>query len=105
MFFVLVFITYQAIGQSSQHFIIPTPVSYEDTNTEFIFNSQVSLDIRIKNGKETVQLKRGFIDSELISEKVEYEDLKRIAQEKGVSLREIRKLILSEIHKADEDNA
>ncbi|MFX1507445.1 MAG: nickel pincer cofactor biosynthesis protein LarC [Promethearchaeota archaeon] len=66
---------------------------------------QTSHDIRIMNGKETVRLKRGFVDSELISEKVEYEDLKRIAQEKGVSLREIRKRVLSEIHKVDEDNA
>lgn len=66
---------------------------------------QTSHNIRIMNGKETVRLKRGFIDSELISEKVEYEDLKRIAQEKGVSLREIRKRVLSEIHEADEDNA
>jgi uncharacterized protein (TIGR00299 family) protein len=66
---------------------------------------QTSHNIKVMNGKETVRLKKGFIDSELISEKVEYEDLKRIAQEKGVSLREIRKRVLSEIRKADEDNA
>ena len=57
------------------------------------------------NELETVHLKRGFVDSELISEKVEYNDLKRIAQQKGVSLREIKKRILSEIHKQDENNA
>jgi uncharacterized protein (DUF111 family) len=57
------------------------------------------------NGKETVQLKRGFLDSKLISEKVEYEDLKRIAREKEIPLREVRKRVLSEIRKADEDSA
>ncbi len=61
--------------------------------------------IKVMNGVETVHLKRGFVDSELISEKIEYDDLKRIAQQKGVSLREIRKRILSEIHKQDENNA
>jgi uncharacterized protein (TIGR00299 family) protein len=66
---------------------------------------QTSYDIEMMNGKETVRLKRGYIDSELISEKVEYEDLKRIAQEKGVPLREIRKRVLSEIRKVDEDSA
>ncbi|MFW9903473.1 MAG: nickel pincer cofactor biosynthesis protein LarC [Candidatus Thorarchaeota archaeon] len=66
---------------------------------------QTTHNIKVMNGKETVRLKRGFIDSELISEKVEYEDLKRIAQEKGVSLREIRKRVITEIHKADEDSA
>lgn len=66
---------------------------------------QTSHDIKIMDGKETIQIKRGFINSELISEKVEYEDLKRIAQEKGVPLREIRKRVLSDINKLDEDNA
>ncbi len=61
--------------------------------------------IKVMNGVETVHYKRGFVDSELISEKIEYDDLKRIAQQKGVSLREIRKRILSEIHKQDENNA
>jgi len=66
---------------------------------------QTSHSIEVMNGKETVQLKRGFIDSKLISEKVEYEDLQRIAREKEIPLREIRKRVLSEIHKADEDSA
>lgn len=66
---------------------------------------QTSHQIKVMNELETVHLKRGFVDSELISEKVEYNDLKRIAQQKGVSLREIKKRILSEIHKQDENNA
>ncbi|MFX0124611.1 MAG: nickel pincer cofactor biosynthesis protein LarC [Candidatus Hodarchaeota archaeon] len=66
---------------------------------------QTSQNIKVMNGKETIQIKRGFIDSELISEKIEYEDLKRIAREKGVPLREIRKRVLSEIKKVDEDSA
>ena len=66
---------------------------------------QTSHSIEVMNGKETVQLKRGFVDSKLISEKVEYEDLKRIAREKKIPLREVRKRVLSEIRKADEDSA
>lgn len=66
---------------------------------------QTSQNIKVMNGKETIRLKRGFIDAELISEKVEYEDLKRIAREKEVPLREIRKRVLSEINKVDEDSA
>ncbi|MFX0013140.1 MAG: nickel pincer cofactor biosynthesis protein LarC [Promethearchaeota archaeon] len=60
--------------------------------------------IKVLNNEETVQLKKGFLNSELISEKIEYEDLKRIARQKGVSLREINKRILTEIHKRDEEN-
>ncbi|MFX1284886.1 MAG: nickel pincer cofactor biosynthesis protein LarC [Promethearchaeota archaeon] len=66
---------------------------------------QTSHQINIMDGMESVHLKRGYVNSELVSEKVEYDDLKRIAQQKGVSLREIRKRILSEIHKQDENNA
>ncbi|UCG90426.1 MAG: nickel pincer cofactor biosynthesis protein LarC [Candidatus Heimdallarchaeota archaeon] len=66
---------------------------------------QTSHQIKMMDELETVHLKRGYVDSELISEKVEYDDLKRIAHQKGISLRETRKRILSEIHKQDENNA
>ncbi len=70
-----------------------------------VSREETSHQVRVMNGQETVHLKRGFIDSELISEKVEYEDLRRIARQKGISLREIRKRILAEINKQDENNA
>ncbi len=66
---------------------------------------QTSHQIEVLDGRETVRLKKGFIDSELITEKVEYEDLKRIARKRGIPLREIRKRVLSEIHKENENNA
>ncbi|MFX0184286.1 MAG: nickel pincer cofactor biosynthesis protein LarC [Candidatus Hodarchaeota archaeon] len=70
---------------------------------------QNTYQVKVLNGTETIRLKRGFLESEIISEKVEYEDLRRIAKEKGVSLQKIRKIILDEIKKQevkqDENNA
>ncbi|UCE12495.1 MAG: nickel pincer cofactor biosynthesis protein LarC [Candidatus Heimdallarchaeota archaeon] len=65
----------------------------------------ITQQIKVVNEEETVQVKRGYLNSELISEKVEYEDLKRIARRKGIPLREIQKRILSEIQRQDEENA
>ncbi|MHA2247210.1 MAG: nickel pincer cofactor biosynthesis protein LarC [Candidatus Hodarchaeales archaeon] len=61
--------------------------------------------IDIKSGLEPVQYKQGFIDSEIISEKIEFEDLKRLAQKEGITLKEMRKKIFSEIEKQDDSNA
>jgi len=49
LFFFLLFFINQAIGQQIQHSIIPTPVHYESTNTVFVFDNRVSLDIRTEN--------------------------------------------------------
>ncbi|MFX0149512.1 MAG: nickel pincer cofactor biosynthesis protein LarC [Candidatus Hodarchaeota archaeon] len=62
---------------------------------------QVTYQVKVMNGTENVHLKRGFLESELISEKVEFEDLRRIAKSRGISLQEARKIILNEIKKQD----
>lgn len=62
----------------------------------------ITKHIKVLNEEETVHVKRGYLNSELVSEKVEYEDLKRIARRKGISLREIQKRILFEIQRQDE---
>ncbi|MHA2347454.1 MAG: nickel pincer cofactor biosynthesis protein LarC2, partial [Candidatus Hodarchaeales archaeon] len=61
--------------------------------------------IDIKSGLEQVQYKQGFIGSEIISEKIEFEDLKRLALKEGITLKEMRKRIFSEIEKQDDSNA
>lgn len=46
------------------------------------------------NGKDyDVTFKTGYINGEIISRRPEYEDLKRIAKESGLALREIREMI------------
>ena len=47
---------------------------------------------------ESVKVKKGFINDELISEKFEFEDIKRLAEKKKKSLREIRQQIHSDIN-------
>ncbi|MFX0085442.1 MAG: nickel pincer cofactor biosynthesis protein LarC [Candidatus Hodarchaeota archaeon] len=61
--------------------------------------------IKLKNGQETIQYKKGFLGSEIISEKIEFDDLQRLARKEGITLREMRKRLLSEISKQDDDNA
>ncbi len=61
--------------------------------------------IQLKNGQETIQYKKGFLGSEIISEKIEFDDLQRLARKEGVTLREMRKRILSELNKQDDENA
>ncbi|MFX0172213.1 MAG: nickel pincer cofactor biosynthesis protein LarC [Candidatus Hodarchaeota archaeon] len=62
---------------------------------------QVTYEIKVMNGTENVHLKRGFLESELISEKVEFEDLRRIAKSRSISLRKARKIILKELKKQE----
>ena len=46
------------------------------------------------NGKDyEVTFKIGYVNGEIISKRPEYEDLKKIAQDSGISLREIREMI------------
>lgn len=61
--------------------------------------------IEYKDELEPVQYKKGFVGSEIVSEKIEFDDLKRLAQKEGITLKEMRKRIFSEISKQDEDNA
>ena len=70
-----------------------------------VSREQEEYQIDIRNEKEKIIIKRGFLETEKISEKIEFEDLKRLAQKKGVPLRKIRNQILAEIYKKDEDNA
>lgn len=61
--------------------------------------------IKIGEGDDSVKVKRGFIGDEMITEKVEYEDIKRIALKKKQSLRKTRKNIDSNIKREDDANA
>ncbi|MHA1976895.1 MAG: nickel pincer cofactor biosynthesis protein LarC [Candidatus Hodarchaeales archaeon] len=61
--------------------------------------------IMIGKGEDNVKVKRGFIGDEMIKEKVEYEDLKRIALKKKQPLRMIRKNIDANIKKENDSNA
>ena len=46
------------------------------------------------NGKDyEVTFKTGYVNGEIISQRPEYEDLKRIAQDSGLSLKEVKELI------------
>ncbi|MHA2226380.1 MAG: nickel pincer cofactor biosynthesis protein LarC [Candidatus Hodarchaeales archaeon] len=65
----------------------------------------ISRRIKVMEEQETVNIKRGFLGSNLVSEKIEYEDLRRIARQKGDSLQKIKKQILSDIDKERETNA
>ena len=58
-----------------------------------------SYQLKVMDETEEIRLKRGFLGSEMISEKIEFEDLRRIAQNKGLSIRETKKRIYAEIHK------
>jgi len=53
--------------------------------------------ITLNGTKESIQVKRAFIKDELISEKIEFEDIKRLAKKKKKTLREIRQQIHSDI--------
>lgn len=61
-------------------------------------------DVEVKEGAEVVQLKRGYIHDKVISEKVEYEDLKRIARKEKKPLREVRRKINSTIQRWKESD-
>ncbi|AIJ05221.1 hypothetical protein JH146_0371 [Methanocaldococcus bathoardescens] len=62
-----------------------------------IFNiNRITADREFKTIKlfdEDVRIKFGIIDNEIISEKPEYEDLKKIAKKYGIPLKELYKLI------------
>ena len=46
------------------------------------------------NGRDyEVTFKIGYVNGEIISKRPEYEDLKRIAQESGLALKDIREMI------------
>jgi uncharacterized protein (DUF111 family) len=46
------------------------------------------------NGKDyEVTFKIGYVNGEIISKRPEYEDLKRIAQDSGLPLKEIKEMI------------
>ena len=47
----------------------------------------------IEGRQYEVTFKIGYVNGEIISERPEYEDLKRIAVESGLSLRKVRELI------------
>lgn len=53
--------------------------------------------ITLNGMKESIQVKKGFIKDELISEKIEFEDIKRLAKKKKKTLREIRQQIHSDM--------
>jgi uncharacterized protein (TIGR00299 family) protein len=61
-------------------------------------------DIKIGGGEDSVSVKRGFIGTEMITEKVEYEDVKRLALKKKQSFRSIRRNINSNINKENDGN-
>ncbi len=58
----------------------------------------------VGEGMNEVKVKRGYFGDEMITEKVEYEDLKRIALEQEKPLRKVRKDITSDIIKESETN-
>jgi len=60
---------------------------------------EISYQFKVMDETEEIRLKRGFLGSEIISEKIEFEDLRRIAQNKSLSIRETKKRISAEIHK------
>ncbi|MHA1993680.1 MAG: nickel pincer cofactor biosynthesis protein LarC [Candidatus Hodarchaeales archaeon] len=60
--------------------------------------------VKIGESEDSVSVKRGFIGNEMITEKVEYEDIKRIALKKKQPLRTIRKNINSNITKENDVN-
>ena len=47
----------------------------------------------IEGDEYEVTYKIGYVNGEIISERPEYEDLKKIANEKGMSLRQVKELI------------
>jgi uncharacterized protein (TIGR00299 family) protein len=61
-------------------------------------------ELSVKQGKHIVHLKRGYINDELISEKVEYEDLKKIARKEDKPLRKVRKEIDLDIGRRNNTN-
>ena len=61
--------------------------------------------IQIGKGEDTVQVKRGYVGDKMITEKVEYEDLKRVALKKKQPLRNVRKDINNSINKEKDTNA
>lgn len=90
-----------------------SPRKNREKIVECIFNETGSLGIRIApnmhrgiakrefvkktyniNGQDyEVTFKRGYVNGEIISERPEYEDLKRIAQESGLPLRKVKEMI------------
>ncbi len=48
-FLILFLLTTITMGQDPKHSIIPVPVNYEATNAEFVFDSQVILDVKTNN--------------------------------------------------------
>ncbi len=60
--------------------------------------------IKINQGEDSVTVKRGYIGEEMVTEKVEYEDLKRVAIAKKQSLRKIRKNITMNIDNEEKTN-
>lgn len=58
--------------------------------------------VSIDNKTEMIHLKLGLLGKNVVSEKVEYEDIKRIAKKKKLTLKEARKLIYSELSNRDE---
>ncbi|MHA1236202.1 MAG: nickel pincer cofactor biosynthesis protein LarC [Candidatus Hodarchaeales archaeon] len=55
--------------------------------------------------RESIRLKKGFIGQELVSEKIEYEDLKKIARVENQPLRKIRKRLQHEIERRKNTDA
>ena len=54
LFTFLLFIFFQITTTFAQHNIIPIPVSYTSTNEVFVFDNQLSFDIKTTNA-ETIQ--------------------------------------------------
>ncbi len=50
-------------------------------------------DFEINNKTYTVRFKIGYVNGEVISNRPEYEDLKKIAEDSGLSLRKVRELV------------
>ena len=64
-----------------------------------------SRSIMIDEDFETIRIKQAFLGDKIISEKLEFEDIKRIAKKKNLTLKETRKLIYSRLNMNDEENA
>ena len=64
-----------------------------------------SYQIKLEGSQEVINYKTGLLGSEVISEKIEFDDLQRLARKEGVALREMRKRISLELHKKDDNNA
>jgi uncharacterized protein (TIGR00299 family) protein len=58
-------------------------------------------EISIEDNKSTVRVKRGYLHDNIISEKVEFEDIKQIADKTNQSVHQVRKKVQRELFRED----